>query len=223
MFICLSSVVWCTHWIVGTMRVRIAICFPNIWNNAWLIAKWMNAGSPWPLRNMGSFLHFSLYQVIFSWIFRFSSLCFLITWPQFSWVSGICTYWTRCKAAAAASFSPAFFTRCCHCQANNLAPDHLNVQGCFPKPLTWNVLTNCSLNTLGVPVSTPVYFVTLGRARIMKGVPASLSQMPDGARAYVIGPFKSVAGMLLAMQSGRLWGVRCIYLQWIGFQSPGFG
>lgn len=136
---------------------------------------------------MGSFLHFSLYQVILSCIFVFSSLCFLITWPQLSWVSGICTYWARCRAAAAASFSPAFFTPCCHCQANSFLLQTTSiVQGCFPKPLTWNVLTNCSLNTLGVPVSTPVYFVTLGRARIMKGVPASLSQMPDGARAYVI-------------------------------------
>ena len=40
-FIFLSSVVWCTHWIVGIMRVRIAICFPSIWNNAWLVAKGM--------------------------------------------------------------------------------------------------------------------------------------------------------------------------------------
>ena len=68
------------------------------------------------------------------------------------------------------------------------------------------MLTNGSLNKLGVPVSTLVYVVTLGRARIMKGVPASLLQTPDGARAraYVIGPFKSVAGTMLAMQSGHL-------------------
>ena len=38
----------------------------------------------------------------------------------------------------------------------------------------------------------------------MKGVPASLSQTPDGAPAYVIGPFKSGAGMMLARQSGHL-------------------
>lgn len=71
-----------------------------------------------------------------------------------------------------------------------LPPDHLACAGSFvvvfSKPLMWNVLINCSLSTLGVPVSASVYLVAPGRAMVIKSVLASLPQGPGGAGVDVI-------------------------------------